>query len=297
VSLTLGADQFCPSHMKLTFKTLQQQSFQLEADPTDKVSDLKAKIEKQESHPAAAQKLIVKGKILADDVVVGELGITEKDFIVLMVTKPKTTSAAPSPAVSVPTPALPTPPVPPTPPTPPSAPAPPNPPSGGFDLSSLATGAAYETAVGNLVEMGFPRDQVLAAMRAAYNNPDRAAEYLMTGIPENLQQATPAPPAAPAAPAAPNAPTPPVPQGEYVNLFQQAAQHSQTARPTAAVTPSAPALEALRQSPQFQQLRQLVQAQPHLLPTLMQQIGQSNPEIIEVSNFDGSLLAKTRNNS
>jgi UV excision repair protein RAD23 len=48
VSLTLGEDQFCPSPMKLTFKTLQQQSFQLEADPTDKVSDLKSKIEKQE---------------------------------------------------------------------------------------------------------------------------------------------------------------------------------------------------------------------------------------------------------
>ena len=47
-------------------------------------------------------------------------------------------------------------------------------------FSSLATGAEYESAVNNLIEMGFPRDQVVAAMRAAFNNPDRAAEYLMT---------------------------------------------------------------------------------------------------------------------
>lgn len=34
-------------------------------------------------------------------------------------------------------------------------------------------------AVNNLVEMGFPRTEVVAAMRAAFNNPDRAADYLM----------------------------------------------------------------------------------------------------------------------
>ncbi len=46
--------------------------------------------------------------------------------------------------------------------------------------TGLATGAVYESAVSNLVEMGFERAQVVRAMRAAFNNPDRAAEYLMT---------------------------------------------------------------------------------------------------------------------
>ena len=45
---------------------------------------------------------------------------------------------------------------------------------------SLVVGEAYEKAVSGLMEMGFPRDQVEKAMKAAYNNPERAADYLLT---------------------------------------------------------------------------------------------------------------------
>ena len=38
-------------------------------------------------------------------------------------------------------------------------------------------------AVAQLMEMGFPREEVVRAMRAAFNNAERAVEYLMTGIP------------------------------------------------------------------------------------------------------------------
>ena len=44
-------------------------------------------------------------------------------------------------------------------------------------------------------------------------------------------------------------------------------------------------LEFLRNSPQFQNLRQMVQAQPHLLPTLLQQIGQTNPQLLQVEKI------------
>ena len=36
-----------------------------------------------------------------------------------------------------------------------------------------------EAIVGNLTEMGFPRDQVIAALRVAGGNPDRAIDVLM----------------------------------------------------------------------------------------------------------------------
>ncbi len=135
-------------------------------------------------YPVENQKLILKGKILSDDVNVESMNYTEKDFIVCMVTKPKqqgstvatpttaTASIAPSTATTQ-HPATPQSAVP-APVTPDAQPAPVN------AFTELATGNSFESAVANLVEMGFAKDQVILAMRAAFNNPDRAAEYLMT---------------------------------------------------------------------------------------------------------------------
>lgn len=47
-------------------------------------------------------------------------------------------------------------------------------------LLRLVTGTHFETAIQNMMEMGFPREQCMNAMRASFNNPDRAVEYLMT---------------------------------------------------------------------------------------------------------------------
>jgi len=54
------------------------------------------------------------------------------------------------------------------------------PPTTGGPSSGFLTGAALTTAVDNIVDMGFPREEVQRAMRASFNNPDRAVEYLMT---------------------------------------------------------------------------------------------------------------------
>lgn len=76
-------------------------------------------------------------------------------------------------------------------------------------------------------------------------------------------------------------------------MFQQAAQ-LQSGGGNAASVPAAGApraggsaadLEFLRNSPQFQNLRQMVQAQPQLLPAMLQQIGQTNPQLLQVRIF------------
>src|SRR5205814_869903 len=95
----------------------------------------------------------------------------------------------------------------------------------------------------------------------------------------------PTPPIAPAA-SAPNAP---------VNLFEAAAQAARgggaTAAPRQSAAPAAGAgaalggdLGVLRDSPQFQQLRQLVQSNPQLLEPIIQNIAQGNPQLAALIN-------------
>lgn len=73
--------------LSITIKTLQQKQFKVDAEPTETVAQLKEKIEQANGSAVAQQKLIYSGKILADDKVLGDLNIKEKDFLVLMVAK------------------------------------------------------------------------------------------------------------------------------------------------------------------------------------------------------------------
>ncbi|KAK7717568.1 UV excision repair protein rad23 [Diaporthe eres] len=173
------------------------------------------------------------------------------------------------------------------------------------DPNALALGGQRAEAIANMEAMGFERSQIDAAMRAAFNNPDRAVEYLLTGIPENLQQEQqPAPAAQPAASSAPAAAPAAGGGDDSVNLFDLAAQQGRGgsggagargaggaaagAGAAAAVAAAAAGgqglgnLDFLRHNPQFQQLRQVVQQQPQMLEPILQQLGASNPQLAQL---------------
>lgn len=40
------------------------------------------------------------------------------------------------------------------------------------------TGTQLDSVLQNMMEMGFEREQCVRALRASFNNPDRAVEYL-----------------------------------------------------------------------------------------------------------------------
>ncbi|KAK4239876.1 XPC-binding domain-containing protein [Achaetomium macrosporum] len=296
--------------MKITIKDLKQQRFTIEAEPTELVSSLKQKISDERGWDPKLQKLIYSGKILKDEDTIESYKIEEKGFVVCVVNKPKEPKPTPAPAPtaeasSSATPATPAPaPAQASTPAAPGAPAqtssaaaaaPATPTRSTNDPNALAVGQARAEAIANIEAMGFERSQIDAAMRAAFNNPDRAVEYLLQGIPENLQQPAarqPAPAAAASAPAAE-----PAAGGDdgNVNLFDLAAQQgrgsgSRAGAGAGAGTGSGAAtqqqllgnLEWLRDNAQFQQFRQVVQQQPQMLEPILQQLGASNPQLAQL---------------
>ncbi|KAF1844569.1 UV excision repair protein Rad23 [Cucurbitaria berberidis CBS 394.84] len=303
--------------MKITFKDLKQNKFVIEAEPSETIGQLKSKIQADKGWEVPQQKLIYSGKILQDANTVESYNIEEKGFIVCMVSKPKPSAASSSKAVpSTPAPAAAQTPAAPAAPAPSStntqnAPATPSPapaqqasdPSRQFnDPSALTMGGEREAAVADMENMGFERADIDRAMRAAFFNPDRAVEYLLNGIPEGAlqeqQQAAQArAPTSPPPATGGNTGATAAPSGgdEPINLFEAAAQAGQNrggsggARPGgtgggAAATGAlnANSLDFLRNNPQFQQLRQVVQQQPQMLEPILQQVGAGNPQLAQM---------------
>ncbi|XP_063705520.1 UV excision repair protein RAD23 homolog A-like [Culicoides brevitarsis] len=272
--------------MIITVKNLQQQTFQIEFDASLTVAKLKEKIEAErgKDYPVSQQKLIYSGLILDDERTVESYKVDEKKFIVIMITK-KSEGSEPAAAASSAdasvaakketekkpeqsspakatkpeaTPAEST-------PTTESTGASGTTPAAATDSDSSVTRAAesalllggdeYETTITNIMEMGYSRAEVERALRASFNNPDRAVEYLLTGIPEFMEP-----------PAGGQAET-----GERQDPVG-------AARTEGGDDP----LAFLRMQPQFQQMRSVIQQNPELLNALLQQIGQTNPALLRL---------------
>ncbi|KAM0835693.1 hypothetical protein ACQ4PT_062772 [Festuca glaucescens] len=60
----------------------------------------------------------------------------------------------------------------------------------GQGASSLVAGSTLQGTVESILEMGGgarDQDTIVRALQAAFNNPERAVEYLYTGIPEQAE--------------------------------------------------------------------------------------------------------------
>jgi UV excision repair protein RAD23 len=249
--------------------------------------------------------LIHQGKVLKDETTLEENNVVENSFIVIMLSKTKaspsgaSTASAPAPSatqpqtvatpqVSAPTASVPVP----TSGTATAA-APATAASVQTDVygqaaSNLVAGTTLESTVQQILDMGggsWDRDTVVRALRAAFNNPERAVEYLYSGIPAQAeippvaqapatgeQAANPlAQPQQAAAPAAATG----GPNANPLNLFPQG-------MPAADAGAGAGNLDFLRNSQQFQALRAMVQANPQILQPMLQELGKQNPQLVRL---------------
>lgn len=325
--------------MKVLVKSVSGPNQEYEVETSMTVEDLKKEIQKQQEYPFERQTLIFDGKVLKNEQTLEASNVTDGRFMVVMVTKAKaaavalTPAAEPAPATAEPAASQPAAStsgeaaatsVPATSSPAPDASAAAEAPassaavdqtaaaaagSGGDTYmeraSTLSSGSILEGHIGQMVEMGFERSEVQRAMRAAFNNPDRAVEYLMSGIPETTEP--PLPVAAPprqsatavgspvgATAVAPDAPALAAgntgPNAQPLDMFPQG--FPAAAGGAAGGGAGGNRLAFLRGNPQFQGLRQVVQNNPAILQPMLAELGRQNPQLLaEINSNQEEFLA------
>nr|KJB69954.1 hypothetical protein B456_011G053200 [Gossypium raimondii] len=176
--------------MKLIVKTLKGSHFEIRVQPNDTIMAVKKNIEDiqgKDNYPCGQQLLIHNGKVLKDETTLAENKVSEDGFLVVMLSKSKslgsTGASSAQPASSTPSTTVPA-----------SAPSSNSTPATGAPAqasqqtdtysqaaSNLVAGNNLEQTIQQLMDMGggnWDKETVTRALRAAYNNPERAVDYL-----------------------------------------------------------------------------------------------------------------------
>ncbi|KAK6464270.1 XPC-binding domain-containing protein [Scheffersomyces coipomensis] len=323
--------------MQIVLKDFKKQKVTIEVELTDSVLSVKEKLAAQKDCETDQLKFVYSGKVLQDDKSLESFKIKEGDSIIFMISKstkkstPVATTTTPSAAASAvsstsidqssttasgsgsatasaTTPSTNTSEAPAVTTTNPTVV------ESGDAGSAFTQGSEREATIANIMEMGYERPQVEAALRAAFNNPHRAVEYLLTGIPESLQRPTSqvAPPSASgSAPVAESTmegvtttnddddeeEEDTEDHGE--NLFEAAAAAAQAQQGGREVSQrgggaaSGAHETGFGDDEQLRLLRTALQTNPELIQPLLEQLSQSNPQIAQLIQQDPEAFIRT----
>merc|ERR1711874_894191 len=152
--------------------------------------------------------------------------------------------------------------------------------------SDLVVGEDYNLMVQNIMDMGYGRDEVVAALTASFNNPDRAVEYLLTGIPPSVRAERPA-----------ETPGSDAPASESNPASAAAGTGSEETGSSGGTGGGSNPLAFLRNQEEFQQMKRLLQQNPGMLNAPLQNIGQSNPELLQIISQNQEAFIRMINES
>lgn len=212
--------------MLVTLKNLHQQTFKFDFDESKTVLEFKEFIQEYVACPTDQQKLIYSGTFMEDKRTMKSYNIVEEKFIVFMPSKPV------------------------------SIPEPPKPKTEEITSESkpitetesiLLTGNEYNEAVETIMKMcETTREMTEQAMRASFNNPNRAVEYLI-----NRQ----------------------IPEVHY---------DQRQLLSTPVVPSSTEPLAFLRNQKEFHDMKKALHENPDLLQSIIQSIGEHNPALLKL---------------
>lgn len=242
-------------------------------------------------------KFVYSGKVLQDEKTLEDSKVKDGDSIIFMISKKKTPKpdAAPpateSPSLSSVTASNP------NVTTPGLLNNTQNPRDAVPPSDDLALGEQREAAIQNMMEMGYERPDIERALRAAFNNPHRAVEYLLVGIPESLHsEAVDAHPAsdvqAENRSVAPSAPSAVAEAGETTNTQPEAESTSHENMFDAAEAAAAgdehdiADVDAMGEEQQLSFLRAAIQSNPELIQPFLERLAAQSPRAAELISQD-----------